>query len=148
MIRLLKATLGLVAVLVGVTASGSALAGRGRSGHGGHSGGFARSGPVGHFHHAARVGVFIGFPVFAPWYSYYSPYYYPPYNYPPYYYDYPPAYAAPSSPPVYIEPGPGSAGPAQQPTYWYYCSASNAYYPYVSECPGGWQRVAPQPPPS
>jgi len=36
---------------------------------------------------------------------------------------------------------------SQQQTYfWYFCPGANAYYPYVRECPGGWQRVAPQPP--
>ena len=29
--------------------------------------------------------------------------------------------------------------------YWYYCESSDGYYPYVKECPGGWQRVAPRP---
>jgi len=35
----------------------------------------------------------------------------------------------------------------QAPPAWYYCPESKAYYPYVKECPGGWQQVAPQPPP-
>jgi hypothetical protein len=34
--------------------------------------------------------------------------------------------------PVYSSPGP-----------WYYCASANAYYPYVAECPEGWQTVAP-----
>ena len=29
--------------------------------------------------------------------------------------------------------------------YWYFCRGANAYYPYVKECPGGWQRVQPRP---
>jgi hypothetical protein len=28
--------------------------------------------------------------------------------------------------------------------WWYWCADARAYYPYVKECPGGWQRVAPQ----
>ena len=28
---------------------------------------------------------------------------------------------------------------------WYYCADSKAYYPYVKDCPGGWQRVSPTP---
>jgi len=35
------------------------------------------------------------------------------------------------------------AAPAQS-SYWYYCAESKTYYPYVKECPGGWQRVTPQ----
>jgi hypothetical protein len=31
------------------------------------------------------------------------------------------------------------------PHYWYYCDASQAYYPYVPQCPGGWRRVLPTP---
>ncbi len=74
-------------------------------------------------------------------------YYYPPYGYAPYYgYG---GYGYSSSPPVYIEQGGAQAAPAQQqPTsnYWYYCSNPQGYYPYVKECPPGWQKVAPQPP--
>ena len=32
----------------------------------------------------------------------------------------------------------------EQSFSWYFCAASNAYYPYVQDCPGGWQAVAPQ----
>jgi hypothetical protein len=91
-------------------------------------------------HGRVGVGVVIG----APWG--WPGYYYPPYyGYPPYH-----AYPAPvvveSSPPVYIEQR--SAEPAAEPEegYWYYCRKSKAYYPYVNKCPGGWQKVAPQPP--
>lgn len=90
-----------------------------------------------HHHGHVRFGVYFGAPAF--WY-YPPPYYYPPY--------YPPVVAVPSSPPVYVERG--SVGDAQQPSdaYWYYCADSRTYYPYVRECPGGWQRVVPQPPPA
>jgi len=30
--------------------------------------------------------------------------------------------------------------------YGYFCCESGAYYPYVTQCPGSWQRVNPQPP--
>lgn len=66
------------------------------------------------------------------------------------YYAYPPAVVTvPSAPPVYIEQGGGQAAPSpqSQPNYWYYCADAKAYYPYVKECPGGWQQVEPQPPP-
>ncbi len=68
----------------------------------------------------------------------YPYYYYPP---PAYYYP-PPVVVQPSSPPVYVErsdvvpEGPGS---------WFFCRESNTYYPYVKQCPGGWQRVPAQP---
>ena len=30
---------------------------------------------------------------------------------------------------------------------WYYCEDPKGYYPYIRECPTGWQRVSPVPPP-
>lgn len=82
----------------------------------------------GHFHSH----VFIGFG------PYWGPYwYYPP---PSYYYQAP---VVIQSPPVYVEQ---AANPAPAANYWYYCAASRRYYPYVNDCPGGWQQVAPTPP--
>lgn len=58
----------------------------------------------------------------------------------------PPVVVAPPEPPVYIErDAPETAPPA--PVWWYWCPSANAYYPYVKDCPGGWQRVPPQPVP-
>ena len=50
---------------------------------------------------------------------------------------------------VYIQPAPPYApGVAPSPVpYWYFCPAANAYYPYVSSCPSGWQAVLATPPP-
>lgn len=73
------------------------------------------------------------------------PYYYPPYSYPAYY---PAPVVVQQQAPVYVEQNPQPAPSAQQSApagYWYYCTGSRAYYPYVKECPAGWQRVAPQP---
>ena len=87
-------------------------------------------------HRHARVGVYVGVP-FAPW-----PWYSPPYPY----WDYPPRVIVvpPPQPQVYIEQNPA---PAAAPTnYWYYCVDAKAYYPYVKDCPGGWQQVVPQAP--
>ena len=85
-------------------------------------------------HHRGHFGVFIG----APW-----PWYYPP----PYYYPYyPGTIVVPSSPPQYIERSDEAAASTLPPGYWYYCRNPDGYYPYVKECPGGWQQVAPQPP--
>jgi len=59
----------------------------------------------------------------------------------------------PPQPTVYIERSPLESPPAAAPplaaaaptAYWYYCAASRGYYPYVTECPSGWQPVASQP---
>jgi hypothetical protein len=120
----IKRTLVVAVVLLGALASGSALA-----------------------HGHVRFGVFVGGPFWPEYYpgSYYSPGpYYSPY-YSPYYY--PPVVAVPASPPTYVEQA-DEVGPVQEQSraYWYYCAASKTYYPYVKQCPGGWQRVAPQPP--
>lgn len=131
--RLLNARFMLVVALLGATAWAPAVA-RESHGGGGHAGGH-RGG--GHFGGGAHFGGGHGGGFH---------YYLAPYAYSPYYY-FPPAYAAPYAPPVYIEQDPASAAPAQQSSYWYYCKSSQAYYPYVKECPGGWQQVAPQPPP-
>lgn len=106
-------------VLLGVAGVGSAWADRG---------------------HHAHFGVVIG--------PYWGPWYYPPaYYYPPYY---PPVVVERPTPQVYIEQqaAPAAAPPAASApvNYWYYCVAAKAYYPYVKECPGGWQKVLPQPP--
>lgn len=50
----------------------------------------------------------------------------------------PPGAAAPPPP---AAPAGASAG------VWYFCPSANAYYPYVSQCPGGWQTVPASPPP-
>jgi hypothetical protein len=64
-------------------------------------------------------------------------YYYPAPVYP---------YPNPYVPPVIVQTTPAQPGPAPA-QYWYYCAASKAYYPYVAECPGGWQQVPTTPPP-
>ena len=82
----------------------------------------------GHHHHFRPRIVFYAAPLFVPRYYYPTPVY----------------YARPPAPTVYIEQ------PQLQPdsqAYWYYCHESQAYYPHVQTCLGGWQRVAPQIPP-
>jgi hypothetical protein len=74
-----------------------------------------------------------------PWYPYGYGYGYP-YGYPP--------YSAPvvldSGAQTYIEQAaPAPLEPQQQ--FWYYCQNPQGYYPYVGECPGGWQPVPAQP---
>jgi len=91
----------------------------------------------GHRHDGrVRVGVYVG-----PGYWYPPPYYYRPYYYPAVVQ---PVVVAPP-PTMYIEREPVAQN--DDDSYWYYCTDAGAYYPYVKQCPGGWQRVVPQPPP-
>lgn len=73
------------------------------------------------------------------------------YFYPRPVYPYPNPYVPPvvvqSSPPVYVEqPQSAVSPPAPAAQTWYYCAQAQAYYPYVAECPGGWQPVPATPP--
>lgn len=93
------------------------------------------------------VGIYFGPGAFwgGPYYG--RPHYYPsPFWYPAPYYEPAPVIVVPPAPTVYIEQGaaPAAAAPEAQ-NYWYFCRETNAYYPYVRECPRGWQRVLPQP---
>ena len=88
----------------------------------------ARSGVV--------LGLHFGIPIYGPAPYYYPPYYYPYYEPPPVYYYPAPAVQAPAAP-----------APPSEPS-WYYCESARGYYPYVRECPGGWQRVPAAPPPA
>jgi hypothetical protein len=127
------AKITLIAILFGLMATQPALAQRG---HGGH--GYGHGGP------RINFGFYAGGPF---WPGYYGPYpYYAPY-YSPYYY--PPVVVAPAGPTTYIQQDQAQAAPEQTPSAgsWYYCAESKTYYPYVKQCPGGWQQVAPQPGP-
>lgn len=101
--------------------------------------------------HGGRThfGLFIGAPLYwnwpSPYYAYPPSYAYPPYYGYPGYYAYPPAVTVPSSPPVYVERDDDDVAPSRDRGYWYYCDRPDGYYPYVKECPGGWERVAPTP---
>lgn len=86
----------------------------------------------GYRHGGVHWGVHIG----VPWGWYYPP---------PYWYS-PPVVVQP--PPVYIERGTAPAEIDEDAYYWYHCSRPSGYYPYVKECPGGWQKVVPTPPQS
>lgn len=116
--------LGLTLLLLGAVASSLAWAD-----HGHHRG-----------HHHGGAGVYVGMP----WPGYY--YAYPPYYYQPYYTS--TVIVTPSPPPVYIEKAPATETELPAPSYWYYCSNPQGYYPYIKECPAGWQKVAPRPPSS
>jgi hypothetical protein len=108
----------------------------------------------GYYHSRARVGVgvYVGpgwgwGPGWGPgWYPY-GPYYYPGY--------YPgPAVVAvpPANPPQYIEQGtdgnPAATDGSSPNAWWFHCAQPEGYYPYVRECPGGWQREQPHAPSS
>lgn len=147
----------LLLALVGALASGSALAFKSgvKGGGGGGGGSFNKSSsgfnkgsghfqhhgsghPHHHHGHGSVTFVGVGFGFAYPWY-YPPPYYYPA-HYP--YYQ-PVVYQA--EPAAYVEQ---STTPAVEPAgWWYYCETSRAYYPYVKECPSGWQRVPAAPPP-
>jgi outer membrane protein OmpA-like peptidoglycan-associated protein len=86
---------------------------------------------------AGRVGIGVGINVGGPGYyyggpGYYYPGYYQPYYYGPSYY-YPPPAVVYAPPEVTVQQAPAA--------YWYYCPAAKAYFPYVRECPYGWQAV-------
>lgn len=130
--------------------------GKGGSHHGGgyNYGGGHNRGYYGHGHNHNNWSVSIGaYPYWgwggAPYWGY-APYYSYPYYYPQ------PAVAQPivieqAAPQVYIEQQPqySQSAPAPQvaaANYWYFCEPAQAYWPYVKECPAGWQRVSPTPP--
>lgn len=124
-----KIKLLVLMLLVGIFVSETAFA-RDHSRRGGHVG----------------IGVYLGTPYFYPYYPYY-PYPYYPYSY------YPPVVVTPAQPPVYIEQPEQQSAPQQtdpsenEGYYWYHCDKPEGYYPYIKECPSGWQKVEPTPPP-
>jgi hypothetical protein len=102
-----------------------------RGGHGGgHYGGW------GHGGHYSGLGLALGLGYGLGYYgnSYYSPYY-----------AYPPTVVTvPVAPPVYIQQAPPVT--QQYPVgYWYYCNDPQGYYPYIKQCPNGWQQIEPIP---
>ena len=106
----------LVALLLAAAACGDVWAAHHGSGSGGRHGG-----------HRSRTLVVVG----APWFAWYAPGYY----------HAPVSTVVLEPPPVYVQ----RSETAAQLGYWYYCRASGAYYPYVTQCPGGWQAMLAQP---
>jgi hypothetical protein len=51
------------------------------------------------------------------------------------------AYSQANAAPVYIAPPRPMPPPPSE--NWYYCDSSGQYYPYVRNCPEGWQAVMP-----
>jgi hypothetical protein len=120
MSMLLKIVVGAGFAAAGVLAAPDETWAKGKGGA--HSGGHRSGAHSGHRHGVpfARGGLFLAIP-----YSYY----------------YPPLWSGidPSAPVVYVEQFPGIPGADTQDTI--YCPERAAAYPYVTECPGGWQRI-------
>lgn len=120
----------LVAFLLAATDASAARGSRGGASRGGvhHGGGHFFRGPGVRSH--THIGFFFG----SPFYSWpYLPY---------------PGYAPLNSVPLaieYIEKDEAARSPSD---YWYFCPDSKTYYPYVKECPSGWQAVEPVTPPA
>lgn len=145
------AVLALFVLAIFAAESVLAAGGRGRSSGGSahfsgtagaHSGSSARFSGARRAHAGAHrhffgstLGVFVAGPLFWPGYFYPPPYYYPP------------VVTAPYAPTEYIEQGVAPAAPSESQAMWYYCAEPESYYPYVQQCPGGWQIVSPPPPP-
>jgi hypothetical protein len=105
-----------------------------RGGWGGHYGGWEHN----HYYGGYGLGL-LGLGVGYGLGSYYGGYYSPYYGYPP------TVVTVPVNPPVYIQQTPPAT--QQYPAgYWYYCTNPQGYYPYVKQCPSGWQQVEPTPP--
>jgi hypothetical protein len=101
-------------------------------GYGGHYGGHHHGGG----HDGVRFGFYMGDPFYSVPYRYGFPYYGPYYS--------PPTVITvpqPAPPPVYIQQTPPVVQQALPAGYWYYCSNPEGYYPYVKQCPVGWQQV-------
>ncbi|HZA96005.1 MAG TPA: hypothetical protein VE421_07685 [Burkholderiaceae bacterium] len=130
----LKTLVATAAVVAGLFAVAESASARGRHGH--HHGGA-------HFSFGFWGGPFWGPGYWGP--GYWGPGYWSP-----------PAvvYAPAPEPRVWVERDQGSTtqappvasnGDRNAPQWWYWCASSQGYYPYVSNCAEGWQRVAPQP---
>lgn len=133
-----------IILLLGLLATSVAWAHRSHHGHGYRGPAFHGHGYKQHGHRHTRVhshasvGIILGGPLVWPGYYHYRSY--PRYSY----YGYPPVVVT-SPPVIYIERDPPPA-PQAVPGYWHYCPNPQGYYPYVKECPAGWQAVPAQPP--
>jgi hypothetical protein len=157
----LKTLAAAAAIALGLTAVVDSASANGRGG-GGYGGGYRGGGHYhgGHYHGSVRLwgGGFWG-PYWGAgyWPGYWGGGYWGP-GWGGYYgtpaYAYTPVVA--QEPRLWVENDPASATPppaaapnpnpnAQQ--WWYWCVSARSYYPYVSSCAEGWQRVPPQPSP-
>ena len=114
-----------VLLVIGTVPGHADRGGHGYKGYGYRSHGHRGQWHRGHWHSGVRV--FISPRLVVPFGTSWEPY------------AAPPVVVSPA-PRVYVEPVP------PPPTYWYYCDAAQAHYPYVEQCPGGWRQVLPTPP--
>lgn len=129
----MKKLLSITFIAMLSTAPAYAEGGHGHGGHYGGHGGYWGGGWI----VPALIGGAIAYdltyphPVYAQPYLLYDPY---------------PVYVQPA--PVYSQPAPLYAPSVPPPSVpmWYFCAASNGYYPYVTSCPSGWQTVPATPP--
>lgn len=133
----------LAITLLGFILKGSVWAFDGHGGHhgGGHFGGGHFGGHHGldlHFGYGLGLGYGLGY------YGFGLPHYYP-YS-PVVTVPAAPVVAVPASPTAYIQHEIASAPQSQTTNYWHYCRNPEGYYPYVRDCPGGWEKISPQPP--
>lgn len=128
--KVLFLVVAVIAVAAIFVSGGTAIAAGGWHGDGHWHGGWGWGWP--YYGLGLATGAFLSYPY------YYYPYY-PYYPYAPY------AYA-----PTY-SPSPRVVVREQKPAmdaWYYYCRKSDAYYPYVRRCPGGWEKVPIVPPPA
>jgi hypothetical protein len=91
---------------------------------------------------ADRGRIYFGFNAGLPWWPYHPYALYPPQTL---------VIERPApAPTVYIQQAPMppvAAEPVQtkEGGYWYYCAAQRNYYPYIKRCPGGWEKLSPEP---
>ena len=133
----------LVIALIGSITSSSVWA-HGGGGGGRHGGGWGYGGGgyygrgccYGGYYGGIGLGLGLGLGYGLGGYYGSYPYYYPPV-----------VSTVPVAPPTYIQQAtPQQLLPQPQANYWHYCRSPEGYYPYVKECPGGWQQVSPTPP--
>jgi hypothetical protein len=142
--KVLNMMLAAVAVTMGLAISAPAAA----HGYYGHRG-YWYGGPAVRFYFGGPLWWGGSYYYGSPYGPTYGPAYGSPYGYAPA----PPVVVTPPAPPVYIEreQEPASAAPAAPSAtpstqWWYLCSNPRGAYPYVRECPGGWERVPALPP--
>jgi len=120
-------SVALAVALAAAVASDAALA---------HRGGYPR-------HHGSHAGFALGLVIGAPLGYYYGRGPYAPYGHVYRYYVPPPPDSVTAAPPHYA--GPPLESRALLPNYSYFCDRTNAYYPDVTECEGGWTYFPPEP---
>jgi hypothetical protein len=137
-----RATKILMAALMGATLAATSVS---AAASGYRGGGYRHGG--GHWHGGHRHWhghVHFGFGGW--WPGYWGGYWGAPY-WGPYWggYAYSPTVVVQQEPRIYVERDDVGQAPSNG-QWWYWCASAKGYYPYVSSCTEGWQRVAPQPP--